>query len=120
MVADSASCTVRYHLKSSTEDQVFGDEDFSLNLHDVPGVRVRTYAQFLKEEDGLDIADVNYQTNLYTRFNPPMIVLIPEGEDVFAFADEVIANRIAKILTQAVKLCGGGSSKQPLKPETAP
>ena len=40
-----------------------------------------------------------------------MIVLIPEGEDVFAFADEVIANRIAKTLTRAVELCGG--NKQP-------
>jgi hypothetical protein len=112
VVADSASCTVRYHMKSSIKKQFIGDEDFSLNLHYVLGVRVMTYEQFLKEEDGVDTENPNDQTQGYARFNPPMIMLLPQGEDGFVFADEVLANRIAKTLTRAVELCGGGN-KQP-------
>jgi hypothetical protein len=117
VVSDSASCTVRYHWKSSTKDQVSDDEDFSLNLHDVQGIKVMTYVQYLKEVEGEDIGDPHDQTNWYTKFNPPMIVLFPQlagdktGEYGFIFADEGIANRIAKVLTHAVELCGGGNKE---------
>ena len=117
VVADSASCTVRYHWKSSTKDQVSDDEDFSLNLHDVLGIKVMTYVQYLKEVEGEDIGDPHDQTNWYTKYNPPMIVLFPQlagdktGEYGFIFADEEIANRIAKVLTHAVELCGGGNKE---------
>src|ERR1035437_4535909 len=117
VVADSASCTVRYHWKSLTNDQVSDDEDFWLNLHDVLGIKVMTFVQYLKEVEGEDIGDPNDQTNWYTKYNPPMIVLFPQlagdktGEYGFIFADEEIANRIAKVLTHAVELCGGGNKE---------
>jgi hypothetical protein len=115
VVADSASCTVRYHWKSSTKDQVSDDKDFSLNLHDVQGIKVMTYVQYLKEVEGEDIGDPHDQTAWYTKFNPPMLILYPQvagdlnGQYGFIFADEEIANRIAKVLTHAVELCGGGN-----------
>jgi hypothetical protein len=114
VVADSASCSVRYHWKSSTPDQVMDESDLSLNLHDVQSVRVMTYVQYLKEVEGEDVGDPNAQTAWYTKFNPPMLILYPQiagdlnGEYGFIFADEVTANRIAKVLTHAVELCGSG------------
>jgi hypothetical protein len=116
VVADSASCTVRYHWKSSTKDQVSDDEDFSLNLHDVQSVRVMTYVQYVREVDGED-TDHTDPKDWYTKFDPTMLILFPQlagdktGEYGFIFADEEIANRIAKVLTHAVELCGGGSKK---------
>jgi hypothetical protein len=46
-----------------------------------------------------------------------MIMLDVQGEDGFIFADEAIANRIAKTLTRAVELCGGGN-KDPRSTDT--
>jgi len=117
VVAVSASCTVRYHWKRSTTNGVLDESDFSLNLHDVQGIKVMTYVQYLKEVEGENIGDPNDQTDWYTKFNPPMIVLFPQlagdkaGEYGFIFADEVMANRITKMLTHAVELCGGGNKK---------
>jgi hypothetical protein len=113
VVADPASCTVRYHIKGTAEGQTSND-DFSLNLHYVLGIRVMTYLQFMKEEDGIDIGDSN---DWHTKVNPPMIMLDVQGEDGFIFADEAIANRIAKTLTRAVELCGGGN-KDPRSTDT--
>ena len=110
VVADSASCKVRYHMSSSIKEKVISDEDLSLKLHYVLGIRVRTYVQFLKEEDGIDIENPDDQARGYTKFNPPMIMLEPQGADGFVFADEAMANRIAKVLTHAVELCGGGGT----------
>jgi hypothetical protein len=116
VVADSASCTVRYHWKSSTPDQVMDEGDFSLNLHDVQSVRVMTYVQYVREVDGEDTEHTDPK-DWYTKYNPPIIMLVPQlardktGEYGFIFADEEIANRIAKVLTHAVELCGGGSKK---------
>jgi hypothetical protein len=118
VVADSASCTVRYHWKSSSPDNVnvLEDSDFSLNLHDVQSVRVMTYVQYVREVDGED-TDHTDPKDWYTKFDPPMLMLYPQvpgdkaGEYGFVFADEVLANRIAKTLTRAVELCGGGNKK---------
>jgi hypothetical protein len=117
VIADSASCTIRYHWKSSTPDQVIGESDLSLILHDVQRVRVMTYVQYVREVDGEDEEHTDPK-DWYTKFDPPMLMLYPQvtgdekGEYGFIFADRVIANRIAKELAHAVELCGG--MKKPL------
>jgi hypothetical protein len=117
VVADSGSCTVRYHWKSSTPDQVMDESDFSLNLHDVQSVKVMTYVQYVREVEGED-EDHTDPKDWYTKFDPTMLVLYPKiaGDETdklgLIFADEVIANRIAKGLTHAVKLCGGGEKQE--------
>jgi hypothetical protein len=116
VVADSASCTVRYHWKSSSPDQVMGDSDFSLNLHDVQRVRVMTYVQYVREVDGED-TDHTDPKDWYTKFDPTMLILYPQiaGDETdelgLIFADQVIANRIGKELAHAVELCRGGNKK---------
>jgi hypothetical protein len=116
VVADSASCTVRYHWKGSSPGQATDEGDSSLNLHDVQSVKVMTYVQMVREVDGEDPGHTDPK-DWYTKIDPIMLILYPhvtgdeDEEHRLIFADEVIANRIAKTFTRAVELCGGGNKK---------
>jgi hypothetical protein len=50
-----------------------------------------------------------------SRIAPPLFALAAkrpkQGENVFLFSDEDMANRVAKAMIHATELCGGGSNE---------
>ncbi len=112
VVADAASCRISYHYKftmnGSTDVGGGYDHDTFVPLSGVQDLVVRTGDQDAKRSAaarGLPIID--------HRFDPPIFVLTvrskENGKFYFYFFDEDMANRVAKAMTHAVDLCGGGS-----------
>ena len=83
------------------------DADYSLALKDVKEIFVLPQDQNQNQVDNR-----NGHPDWNSRISPPLFVLIakrPRGlVNVFLFSDEEMANRVAKAITHAVELCGGG------------
>jgi hypothetical protein len=108
LIADSATCSIHYHLKNTVNGPVTYDHDESFNLHDVQSLEVRTGIQHRKR---LDAGDGHPTWD--ARMDPPLFVLVirQSGKDTdwFYFFDEDTASRVAKAMLHAVELCGGGN-----------
>ncbi len=112
VVADPASCTIRYHLWKSMHGEVVNDEDVSLNLRDVKGVWTMSNDELLKkvmEKEGTTDDDRKY--GYYERYSPTTYVvamrMANDDEDGFPFTDQKQARRVGRAMARAVKLCGG-------------
>jgi hypothetical protein len=112
VVADPASCTIRYHWWRSMHGTVVNDEDVSLNLRDVKGVWAMSSVEALRkvaEKEGTVEEDRKY--GYYERFAPPTYLVAlrmsNDDEDGFEFIDQAQSQRVGKAVAQAVKLCGG-------------
>ncbi len=111
VIADPATCTIRYHWWESISGKVVNDEDRSIGLRDVLGVSAMSFDQYWKkvvEEEGpTPDGDRGY----YEKFAPPMFMvgmrMAGDDEEGFSFTDEKQAARVGKAIAQAVKLCGG-------------
>jgi hypothetical protein len=111
VVADPASCTIRYHWWRMMHGELVNDKDVSLQLHDVLQVTTGSFDEYLKkvakEEGPTPDGDKGY----YEKFDPPLyLVSVQTSEDYgvsFSFANEKQAGRVGKAMTQAVRLCGG-------------
>ena len=113
VVADAASCTIRYHWKRSMHGDVVNDEDVSLSLHDVLGLAAMSDQEhqkmlFERERSSPD----EKQTN-FTTFEPPLFMVVMreagDNETGFSFADQKAANSVARAMARVVDLCGGKS-----------
>jgi hypothetical protein len=111
VVADPATCTIRYHWWSSMHGEVVNDEDVSLRLHDVLMVSTMSHDEYLKkvakEEGPTPDGDMGY----YEKFEPPMFMVMvrisDDDEVAFSFTDRKQAARVGKAMTYAAQLCGG-------------
>jgi hypothetical protein len=105
VVADPVTCRISYHYI----DTLWGSRnDWQLRLHEVQGITVKTELQEMWPDA--------------VKIDPPIFllkVLLPDnGTAGFLFYDEQQANRMAKIMSRAVELCGG-SPKAPTLPITS-
>jgi len=116
VVAEPASCWIKYHLKI-VNGTTFDERDNGFFLSDV---------QDLVVARGEQEANKHYTASGYptvdSKIDPPIFWLVARrvekenqlsvaqtaGEDAFVFTNEEMADRVAKAMLHAVKLCGGG------------
>jgi hypothetical protein len=108
VVADPTSCRITYHMKVLVNGHIEFDEDAGIALKDVQDLTVKAVEEDIKTID----AGSGYTTRSY-RADPPIFVLTTRragnGSNSFDFANEAMANRVAKAMVHAVELCGGGN-----------
>jgi hypothetical protein len=113
VIADPATCTIRYHWWESISGNVVDDEDMSISLHDVLGVSTMSAEQSWKKEAEQEGATPDELKVYYEKFDPPMFIVAMRmaGDDgeAFSFTDQNQASRVGQAVAQAVKLCGGKS-----------
>ncbi len=114
VIADPATCLIRWHKKTTSDGKVGIDRDFSLSLHHVLKLELRSSMQEAKAED-----TANGHPEFDKRQDPPYFVVTAQSlddagktvETPLFFTDEDTASRVAKAMTYAVELCGGGSKE---------
>ena len=110
--ADQNSCRISYHWKAINNGRTTGDDNFVISLRDVQEIVVRPAEQDQTEW----LAKNGYPNIIVTSNNPPITALEvrhPHGEEnTFRFTDANLADRVAKALTHAVELCGGGNKEK--------
>jgi hypothetical protein len=111
VVADPASCTIRYHWWRSMHGEVINDKDMSLNLHDVLGIVMMSEDQVEKKQFEEDKAYPEEKNTYHLKFIPQVywVIMRKAGDNIegFTFADKKQATRVAKAMGHAVELCGG-------------
>jgi len=107
LAADAGACRITYHWRAEENGKVVDDADYSLALKDVKEIMVLS-----QEQNQNQIDSRNGHPDWNSRIAPSLFTLIarrPRGVvNVFLFSDEEMANRVAKAITHAVELCGGG------------
>ncbi len=111
VIADPATCTIRYHWWESMQGNVVDDDDISISLHDVLGVSTVSAEELWKKEAEKEGATPDQLKVYYEKFAPPMFIvamrLTGDDGESFSFVDEKQAGRVGRAVAQAVKLCGG-------------
>jgi hypothetical protein len=80
VVADPASCTIRYHWWSSIHGAVVNDDDVSLSLRDAKGVWTMSNDELLKKQIAKEGTPADQTKGFYQRYVPAMyMVLIALG-----------------------------------------
>jgi hypothetical protein len=111
VIADPATCTIRYHWWESISGNVVDDEDMSVSLRDVLGVSTMSAEQSWKKEAEKEGATPDELKVYYEKFDPPMFIvamrMAGDNGEGFTFTDEKQASRVGQAVAQAVLLCGG-------------
>jgi len=109
VVVDPGACRISYHWKTTRDGAGLQEIDAAITLHDVEDVVVKPFEQYQNEIN----AAANVPNLIAQSSNPPLSALVvrrPHGiSNLFPFTDAALADRIAKALTHAVELCGGGN-----------
>jgi hypothetical protein len=109
VVADPSQCRIFYHWKTIRDGATVSDFDAWFSLRDVQDVTVKPYLQYQNEVN----ASAGIPNIVATSLNPPLTALLvrrPHNvSNLFPFTDADLADRVAKALTHAVELCGGGN-----------
>ncbi|MGA7156575.1 MAG: hypothetical protein WBY53_07000 [Acidobacteriaceae bacterium] len=117
--ASSSSCIIAYHLiesfklvpnETSPETKLVTTEgDYGIPLKDVEIVKIEPMEQYLIDQNVLV-----GNTSIITSTQPKTWVLLAQRPhniyNYLVFQDADLADRVAKALTHAVELCGGGNS----------
>jgi len=111
VVADPATCTIRYHWWRSMHGDVVNDEDVSFSLRDVLGLSMMNEEQAEKKQYEAERAYPEEKQTYHTKFVPQVyLVMMRKPEDNvegFKFIDKKQADRVAQSMSHAVELCGG-------------
>lgn len=114
VVADQSQCRVSFHANSTRDGSIMWDGNYGFSLRDVQEIVVKPYTQNQTESN----ASNGLPNLVCTSINPPMTALLLNfsngGKQSFPFADAALANRVAKTLRHAVKLCSGNNAKAPI------
>ncbi|MGA3161547.1 MAG: hypothetical protein ABSC77_10040 [Terracidiphilus sp.] len=109
VVADQNQCRISYHRLAAAKGNTYKDENNVFSLRDVQQIVVKP-----EEQDQNDYEAKHGDPNILVTSTSPSITALminrPHGEEnFFLFTDANLADRVAKALTHAVELCGGGS-----------
>jgi hypothetical protein len=111
VVADPATCAIRYHWWRSMHGDVVNDEDVSFRLHDVLGLSMMTNDQHEKLLFEREKATPDEKQTYHLKFDPQVYLVIlrmdGDNEEGFTFVDRKQADRVAQAMGHAVELCGG-------------
>jgi hypothetical protein len=108
VVANASECRVSYHWKvwRNGAAQPAIDKDSWFLLHDVTSVVVEPLSQYSTDQN----AAGGHPTLVTTSITPPLTALVihmPKWVNELPFKDKASADRTAKSVTEAVRLCGG-------------
>ncbi len=110
-VADPSQCKISFHWRVFKDGANTQDRDIWFTIRDVESIAIKPYAQYQTELD----ASLGNPNLITTSTNPPMTALLvnrPHNwSSLFPFTDPNLADRLAKALTHAVELCGGGNKE---------
>ncbi len=110
-VADPNQCKISFHWRVWKGGSISQDRDVWYTIRDVENIETKPYAQYQTELD----ASLGNPNLITTSTNPPLTALLvyrPHNwSSVFPFTDPNLADRVAKALTHAVELCGGGNKE---------
>ena len=104
--ANPGTCSIAYHMKESSNEDVLEDRDVVVPLKDIPKVFVQPYTEHERQATG-HTEDRDW--NSHYRVSPPVFVLelqqtpYPLG---VSFSDETLAKRVAAAVQHAVAVCG--------------
>ena len=111
VVADPATCTIRYHWWRSMHGDVINDEDVTFSLRDVLSLSMMNNYQAEKKQFEEDKAYPEEKQTYHLEFVPQVYLVImrkPEDNvEALMFIDKKQAERVAKAMGHAVELCGG-------------
>jgi hypothetical protein len=115
VIAEEAQCEIRFHIKTSNRGEPAAvDSDISFSLRTVQKIVVEPWERMQDEID----AKAGHPEFIATSTNPPITLLQVTSSNkypsAFIFSDNTLAERVAKAITHAVELCGGGD-KDPFK-----
>jgi hypothetical protein len=105
--ADPAACRIDYHWLVKRNDSTEEDKDAWFMLKAVREIVLIPLDQRFKQID----AQAGHP-EISARVDPPVFVVWvkrSDGSNEINLYDEALANRVAKALTHAVELCGGGN-----------
>ena len=109
----SDQCRIQYHLKRIEDGKIQEEGNYGFNLSIVQDVVVEPAERFLNDE----YAASGQPTGVATSTNPPITVLLVRRphhvRNYLIFTDPDLADRVAKAITHAIELCGGGSKDDP-------
>lgn len=107
VIANPASCTITWHKVTTNNGKIGINNDYSLDLHSVLDIVLRTSTREAKAEDDAD--GPNQVTKIQI---PPYFVATAQSqgnkETPFFFSSEDTRNQVAIALNHAMELCGGG------------
>jgi len=111
MRADAASCYIGYHGKGVRDGAVVSEQDSGFYLKDVLDVVIEPEPQYFTEQSARE-GNPNIVT---TSTNPTLTALLVRRPNnvvnSFPIQDPTLADRLAKAITHAVELCGGGNKE---------
>jgi hypothetical protein len=107
VIADPATCHITWHKVTTNGGKVGINGDFLLDLRNVQSFVLRTSTEEAKVEDNANGPNSITKTQV-----PPYFVVTARSagntETPFFFKDEDTRDLVAKALTHAMELCGGG------------
>jgi hypothetical protein len=106
VVANPSACRINYRWRTTRDGQVLMDAGVGVLLRDVQRVDVLTRLRYFNEQN------VAIGHPSWTAEVDPVVFVVrvqrpAHVENHFIFLNEETANKVAKALTQAVKLCSG-------------
>ena len=109
VIPNPSTCRIAYHEKVTRDGVVGYDGDLAFSLREAEDVVVKPFEQ-LKNEFSAAAGAPNL---IAQPTNPPLAALIvrrPHGKfNAFYLTDAQLADRVAKAMSHAIELCGGGS-----------
>jgi hypothetical protein len=110
VVANPNTCSISNHLRFSGDGKNYTEQDSALSLRDFQSVAIRPFDQYESTELLRSGAGITV-----TSTSPAMVALVvtnKHGEyNSFFFIDADLAGRVAKALSHAAELCGGGGKE---------
>jgi hypothetical protein len=110
VVADQNQCRVSFHANSTRDGSTMWDGNYGFSLRDVQEIVVKPYTQLQTEAN----ASAGLPYEVCTSINPPMTALLLSlqngAKQPFPFTDAALANRVAKAIRHAAKLCGSNNA----------
>ena len=111
VVADPATCTIRYHWWRSMHGDVVNDEDVTFSLRDVLGIAMMNEDQAENKQSEEEQIPPEERKNYHLKFVPQEYVVMMRKPDDniegFIFSDKKQATRVALAMGHAIELCGG-------------
>jgi hypothetical protein len=109
--ADAASCYIGYHGRGMRDGAVVSEQDSGFYLKDVLDVVIEPEPQYFTEQSAGQ-GNPNIITNSTNPTLTALIVRRPKNVlNSFPIVDPTLADRLAKAITHAVELCGGGNKE---------
>jgi hypothetical protein len=111
VIADQNQCSISMHMKETSNGRTTTDGNDGFSLRDVNDIVVKPYEQYETQR----LSKNGHPELVITSTNPPVTALMLRRANghgfVLFFSDADLADRVAKALSHAVELCGGGSKE---------